>query len=131
MPVPLEMCMKINCSFNRNCLLSHLRFATAGTLFSAAVAVLFATLPVPSAYAEDHQFTIVYQFTDIQPCVPDPDHVTFTFVGRGHSMLLGDFTVTATAVTPLPQHDCDDTYADLTITTTDGTIEIHEEDLNC
>ena len=123
--------MKTYCWFNRNRLLSHLRFATAGTLFSVAAAVLFATFPVPSSYAEDHQFTIVYQFTDIQPGVPDPDHVTFTFVGRGHSMLLGDFTVTATAVTPLPQHDCDDTYADLTITTTDGTIEIHEEDLNC
>ena len=118
--------------FNRNDVLSHLRFATGGTLFSAAAAVvLLATLPVPSAYAEDHQFTIVYQFTDIQPGVPDPDHVTFTFLGRGHSRLLGDFTVTATAVTPLPQHDCDDTYADLTITTADGTIEIHEEDLNC
>lgn len=46
-------------------------------------------------------------------------------------MLLGNFTVTATAVTPPPQHDCDDTYADLTIMTADGTIEIHEEDLNC
>ena len=124
--------MKTNCWFNRNRLLSHLRFATAGTFISAAAAmVLFATLPAPSAYAEEHQFTIVYQFNTITPGVLDPNHVTFTFVGRGHSMLLGNFTVTATAVTPLPQHDCDDTYADLTITTADGTIEIHEEDLNC
>ena len=125
--------MKTNSWFNRNRLLSHLRFATAGTFISAAAAIaLFATLPASSAYAEDHQFTIAYQFKTVTPGVPDQYHVTFTFDGKGHSMLLGDFTVTATVVTPLPQHDCDNTYADLTITTADGgTIVIHEEDLSC
>jgi hypothetical protein len=34
-------------------------------------------------------------------------------------------------VTPRPQHACDDIYADVTITTANGTIEIHEEDLTC
>jgi hypothetical protein len=54
------------------------------------------------------------------------------FVGKGYSRLLGDFTVAATVVTPLPQHACDNIYADLTITTADqGTIIIHEEDLSC
>jgi hypothetical protein len=125
--------MKTNCWFNRNRFLSHLRIAPAGTFISAAAAVvLLTTLPAPSAYAEDHQFTIVYQITDIQPGVPDANHVTFTLIGKGLSMILGQFRVTATAVTPLPQHDCDNTYADLTITTGDGgTILIHEEDLNC
>jgi len=125
--------MKTHYWFNRNRLLSHLCFATAGTFISAAAAmVLFATLPVPSAYAEDHQFTIAYQFTSIQPGVPDANHATFKFAGKGYSRLLGDFTATATVVTPLPQHDCDNTYADLTITTADGgTIVIHEEDLSC
>ncbi len=125
--------MKTNCWFNRNRLLSHLHFATAGRFISAAAAVvLFATLSASSAYAEDHQFTIVYQITDVLPGVPDPNHVTFTFIGKGRSMLLGAFTVTATAVAPLPQQRCDPTDTDLTITTADGsTITIHEEDLNC
>ena len=57
--------MKTDYWFGRDRLLSHLRFATAGTFISAAAAmVLFATLPAPSAYAEEHQFTIVYQITD-------------------------------------------------------------------
>ena len=126
--------MKTYYWFNRNRLLVPLRLATAATVFSAAAAVaLFVALPAPSAYAEDHQFTIVYQFAgNPMPGVPDANHVTFTFVGKGYSRLLGDITVTATVVTPLPQHDCDDIYADFTITSADGgTIVVHEEDLSC
>jgi hypothetical protein len=120
--------MKTYCWLNQNRFLSHLWFPAAGAFITAAVA-LFITLPAPSAYAEDHQFTIAYQITDIQ--VPDPDHLAFTVVGTGHSPLLGNFTAMGTVVTPSPQHGCDDIYADITITTATGTIIIHEEDLTC
>jgi len=123
--------MKTYSWLNRNRFLSHLRFTTAGAVITAAAMALFATLSTQSAYAEDHLFTVLAQITNIQPGVPDTNHVTFTLAGRGLSPLLGNFTVTGTAVTPLPQSDCDDTYADFTISTANGTIEIHQEDVNC
>jgi hypothetical protein len=125
--------MKTYYGLVQNRLLSHLRFTSAGTLFSAAAAVaLLATAAGPSAYAEDHQFTIAYQITGVQLGVPDSEHVTFTVLGTGHSPLLGNFTASGTVVTPLPQHACDDIYADITITTADEqTIVIHEEDHTC
>jgi hypothetical protein len=125
--------MKTNCWFNRNRLLSHLPIATAGTLFSAAAAVaLLATAPASSAYAEDHQFTVVYQITDI---VDDPNDSTMRdvyFQGKGYSSLLGAFTVTAVGVTPQNQVGCDPIDATVTITAEGGTIEIREMDVfNC
>jgi hypothetical protein len=128
-PVPLEVCMKTYYCLNRNRILSHLRFRTAGVFTTAAALAVFATLPASSAYAEDHQFTIAYQITDIQ--VPDPDHLAFTVEGTGHSPLLGNFTAMGTVVTPRPQSACDDIYADATISTANGTIIIHQEDHTC
>jgi hypothetical protein len=118
--------MKTYSWLDRNRFLSHLRFAF---VIAAAVA-LFTTLPAPSAYAEDHQFTIAYQITDIAVS-DDGTQLFFTVEGTGHSPLLGNFTATGTVVTPRPQHACDDIYADITITTVNGTIDIHEEDLTC
>ena len=122
--------MKTYFWFNRN-RLTFLRFPTVSTFITAAAVALFATLPAPPAYAEDHQFTIVYQITGVAVS-PDGTQLTFTLGGKGYSPLLGDFTVAGTAVTPRPQHNCDDTYADIIITTANGgTIKIHQEDMNC
>ena len=123
--------MKTYSLLNQNRLLSHVRYASAATFMAAAALALFATLAAPSAYGEDHQFTIAYQITGIQLGAPDSEHLTFTVLGTGHSPLLRNFTATGTVVTPLPQHACDDIYADVTITTANGTIQIHEEDLTC
>ena len=112
--------MKTYYWLDRNRFLSHVRYASAGAFMTAVALALFATLAAPSAYAEDHQFTIAYQITGIQLGVPDSEHVTFTVLGTGHSPLLRNFTATGTVVTPLPQHACDDIYADVTITTANG-----------
>ncbi|HJY53497.1 MAG TPA: hypothetical protein VKD89_05680 [Candidatus Udaeobacter sp.] len=116
---------------NQNRFLTKVRYASAGAFMTAVALALYATLAAPSAYAEDHQFTIAYQITGIQLGVPDSERVTFMVLGTGHSPLLRNFTATGTVVTPLPQHACDDIYADITITTANGTIQIHEEDLTC
>jgi hypothetical protein len=118
--------MKTYYWLKQNRFLSHLRFA----FVTAAAVAVFATLPAPSAYAEDHQFTIAYQITDIAVS-EDGTQLLFTVLGTGHSPLLGNFTAMGTVVTPRPQHECDPIYADVTISTANGTIEIHEEDLTC
>ena len=119
--------MKTNCWFNRNRLLSHLRIVTAGTFISAAAAaVLFATLPAPSAYAETEELIIVYRIVSAEQVADD--QLLLKMEGQGHSKLLGAFTATASYLETFGSGACNQVDGDVIISAGEDAISVQEDD---